>query len=73
MNPVKINVTLSRTFDNKPLVELHDPLCGNDSAHTPQQLRDIATALLKIADDAAEQPMGRRTYRQVTRSYTVGA
>ena len=73
MNPVKINVTFSRTFNNKPLVELHDPLCGNDSAHTPQQLRDIATTLLKIADDAAEQPMGRRTYRRVTRSYDVGA
>jgi hypothetical protein len=71
MNLTKIYVTFTQTLDKEPLAVLHGPLCGNCSAHTPKQLRAIAAALTKIADDAFDHPAAKRTYRNVSRAYDV--
>jgi len=71
MNPVRIYVTFTQTLDKEPLAVLHGPFCGNCSAHTPKQLRAIAAALTRIADDAFDHPGSKRAYRTVSRSYDV--
>lgn len=71
MNPVRIHVTFTQTLNKEPLAVLHGPFYGNYSAHTPKQLRAIAAALTKIADDAFDHPTSKRSYRTVSRSYDV--
>jgi hypothetical protein len=66
-----IDVTLCRTHDDKPLVVVHDsPLNSLDLDLTPEQLRAIASALLKIANEAEQeygsQMVRKRSYRVVT-------
>lgn len=56
----QVRIRFSKTEDKKPLAVILDPLCGNDSAHTPQQLRDIALLLNKVAEDIETVKVGRR-------------
>ena len=70
MNPVRINVTFTQTFDKEPLAVLSQ-FYSNRSALTPKELRAIAATLTKIADDAFDHPTAKRTFRAVTRSYDV--
>lgn len=46
-----IRVRFSTSYDERPLASIEDSLCGNDSQHYPEQLRAIASLLLKIAAD----------------------
>ncbi len=71
MSAVRIYVTFTQTLDKEPLAVLHGPFYGDCSAHTPKQLRAIAAALTKIADDAYDHPATKRSYRNVSRSYDV--
>ena len=55
-----IKVTYTRTWDNKPLAVLDGgPFVGVE--RTPEQLREMAAMLLKVADAAEARPViGRR-------------
>jgi len=70
MNPVRINVTFTQTFDKEPLAVL-SPFYSNRSALTPKELRAVAATLTKIADDAFDHPTTKRTFRRVSRTYDV--
>lgn len=47
-----VQVILAQAYDQKPLVIMHDSPCGNGTEHRPEQLRSIASMLVKIAGDA---------------------
>jgi hypothetical protein len=54
-----IKVTYTRTFDNRPLVRI-DGGCFNDVERTPDQLREMAAMLLKVADAGEARPLTGR-------------
>jgi hypothetical protein len=56
--PRTLEYTLCRSNQNKPLVTLDSPL-GNGHEITPDALRRLARELLRIADLADSQDMGR--------------
>lgn len=59
---MQIKVTLTRTFEHKPLAHIDGgPFC--DVERTPEQLRELAAMLLKVADAAEARPLvGRHWY-----------
>lgn len=62
----KLIAVLCQTHDRKPLVTI-DGLPGDHADLRPDQLRTLADALLRIADDCEAQPMGLRSYRRQKR------
>jgi hypothetical protein len=55
----QIDVTLTQTQHEQPLVIIHDSLFdGDEAASTPDQLRHYAALLLMIAADAESHPAG---------------
>jgi len=70
MNPIRIGVRFTQTFDNEPLAVL-SPTYSNRSALTPKELRAVAATLTKIADDAFDHPTTKNTHRSATRTYDV--
>ena len=70
MNPIKIGVMFTQTFDREPLAVI-SPFYSIRSALTPKELRAIAATLNMIADDAFDHPTTKRTFRNVTRTYEV--
>lgn len=68
----KLIAELCQTRDGKPLVTINGlPSDGADLR--PEQLRLLAAAMLRIADDAEAQPMGKKTYRRQRREYVVAS
>jgi len=65
-----LDVKFCRTHDNKPLT-IVDGLPGDYAALNPDELRAIANALLKIADDCKSIPMSKRTYNEQRASYKI--
>ena len=65
-----LQATLCQTRDGKPLAVV-DGLPGDSAELTPAQLRALADGLRRIADDAAVQPMGQRTYVRKRREYKL--
>jgi len=62
--------TLCQTRDRHPLVTIEDmPSGGADM--TPAQLRLLAAALLRVAEDAEAQPMAVKHYARKRREYTL--
>lgn len=55
----RLNVSLTRTFDIKPLAVV-DGLPGSGAELQPRQLRALAAALLRIADDAEARRLVHR-------------
>ncbi len=65
-----IRATLGQTQERKPLVTI-DTGFGMGGDYTPQQIRDYALALERIATDAEAQPMGPRNFHRSIRGYRV--
>lgn len=63
-----IRATLGQTQTRTPLVTLSTGF-GFDGDYTPEQIRRYAHTLLRIADDAAAQPMGPRSFYRSVRGY----
>ncbi len=59
----KIEYSLCRTMDNKPLVTIDSPL-GNGQEFEPLSLRNLAAALLKIAEDSEKNDLGKHYIQQ---------
>lgn len=59
-----------RSTTARPLVDL-DTIFGGGATYTPDQLRAIAAALARIADDADAHPMGPRSFFRSSRGYRV--
>ena len=61
----KINVTLTQTCREQPVIIVDPPLCG-EAEKTPTELRHLAAMLLMIADEAeehsADQPDVKHSY-----------
>jgi len=64
----QVSATLCQTRNCKPLVSVDLPGVGIDM--TPQQLRALADALVRIAADAERQPMDKR-YTCKKRQYAL--
>jgi len=69
MNTV-LDVALTRTRDLQPLATV-DGLPGGSADLTPAQLRALAAALLRIADDAEARPVRAKTLPTVRREYRL--
>jgi len=65
-----LNVTLTRTRDLLPLATV-DGLPGGSADLTPAQLRALAAALLRIADDAEARPVKAKTLVTLRREYRL--
>jgi hypothetical protein len=65
-----LSAKLCRTYTGAPLATV-EGLPGGSADLTPEQLRALAEALRRIADDADARPMGR-AYLAVFRLYSVG-
>lgn len=70
MNPIRIGVRFTQTFDNEPLAVL-SPIYSNRTALTPNELRAVAATLTKIADDAFDHTPSKNTHRSATCTYDV--
>lgn len=68
-----IEATLTKTFNNKPLVVISDTLLGGDAARTPEQLRALADVLQKMASDVETAHPGKPTDRPIKRVYELSA
>lgn len=66
-----LDASLTRTFDGKPLA-IVDGLPGGGAEMTPTQLRALAAALVRIAEDAEARPMGKHFMRKAS-TYAVVA
>jgi hypothetical protein len=67
-----LTVSLSRTFDGAPLAVV-DNLPGGGAELRPAQLRALAAALQRIADDCEARPVKGRHWTPEKRSYSMGA
>ena len=67
-----LEVLLTQTFDRKPLVHLRNlPGEGGDAYLTPAHLRMLAAALIRAADESEAQPMGKRSFFERSREYSL--
>jgi hypothetical protein len=67
-----LEVLLTQTFDRKPLVRLRNlPGESGDAYLTPAQLRRLAAALIQAADESEAQPMGKRSFVERSRQYSL--
>lgn len=64
----KINVTLTQTCHEQPVIIVDPPLCGDKAEKTPGELRHLAAMLLMIADEAEEHSSGQP---DVKHSYSI--
>jgi hypothetical protein len=67
-----LTVTLSRTFDGAPLAVV-DNLPGGGAELRPAQLRALAAALQRIADDCEARPVKGRYWSPARRAYPLAA
>lgn len=67
-----LTVSLSRTFDGAPLAVL-DNLPGGGAELRPTQLRALAAALQRIADDCEARPVKGRNWTPARRSYPLAS
>jgi hypothetical protein len=65
-----LTVSLTRTFDNKPLAVV-DNLPGGFAELRSAQLRDLAATLQRIADDCEARPVKGRYWAPARREYPV--
>lgn len=65
-----LTVCLSRTFDGAPLAVV-DNLPGSGAELRPAQLRALASALQRIADDCEARPVKGRHWAPARRSYPM--
>jgi hypothetical protein len=65
-----LSVKLCKTWDGKPLACVDLP--GEGAELRPEQLRQLAAALLQIAADSEALPLGPKTYREQRREYALG-
>jgi len=65
-----LSVKLCKTWDGKPLACVDLP--GDGAELQPEQLRQLAAALLQIAADSEALPLSPRTYREQRREYALG-
>lgn len=66
-----LDVRFCRTYDHRPLAVV-DGLPGGSAELVPDDLRLIAAALLRIADDCDLIPSGRRSvFHERKASYTI--
>lgn len=63
-------VTLTRTFDHKPLVVV-DNLPGNGAELRPDELRSLAEALLAAAEESSALDTSRKNWLPVKREYDL--
>jgi hypothetical protein len=66
----KLEVTLTQTFDRKPLVTVSN-LPGLNADLTPEQIRALVAALCMAAQECELQPMDHRHFRQKKRQYDI--
>lgn len=65
-----IKATLTQTFRRTPLAVL-DNMPGQGAELTPAQLRSLAAALTKIADDTEARPMTAKHFMPARREYQL--
>ena len=65
-----LTVKLGQTYTGAPLATI-DGLPGGCAEMTPDQLRALADALRRIADDADARPRGKNC-RPIAKTYTIG-
>lgn len=65
-----LTANLTRTFDGKPLAVV-DNLPGGLAELRPDQLRALAAALQRIADDCEARPLKGKAWAPVRRAYPV--
>lgn len=65
-----LQVTLTRDRFDKPLVVIESSI-GNGFDRSPNQLRALAAALLKAADDADLMPTKGRAFMAAKREYEL--
>ncbi len=65
-----LTVNLTRTFDNQPLAVV-DNLPGGGAELRPAQLRALAIALQRIADDCEARPATSRNWAPARRDYPL--
>lgn len=63
-------VTLTRTFDGKPLAHIAN-FPGEGADLRPEQMRALAAALCLAADDCEARVMGPKSMQQMKRSYSL--
>jgi len=67
---ITLTVVLCQTHDKKPLTTVSG-LPGDGADLRPDELRALASELLRIAADAESQPMEPRAFRRQKREYVV--
>ena len=72
MRITELKVTLTQTADGRPLATVKN-FPGLDADMTPEQLRQMAGALLAAADECTARPIGRKHLSRVERSYQLRA
>lgn len=68
----RLKAVLCQTRERKPLATVYG-FPGEGADLTPSALRELAAALIRIADDAAARPMGPRSYIKCEREYVAAA
>jgi len=66
----ELTVVLTQTYDRKPLAIVRK-LPGFDAEMTPSQMRVLADALYRAAEECESKPMGKKAFMQVTKSYSL--
>lgn len=70
MHKKTLEVSLTRDRLNQPLVVIESSI-GNGYEASPHQLRVLAAALLKAADDAEKRPTKDKHFAAVKREYLI--
>lgn len=66
----ELDVILTQTVDRKPLATVRN-FPGGDADLTPAEMRRLAATLMAAADECERQPMDRRSFRRLARSFPV--
>jgi len=65
-----LDVVITQTFDGRPLATVRN-FPGGDADLTPAEMRRLAAALAAAAEECERQPMDRRNFRRLARSFPM--
>ena len=65
-----LSVTMTQTFDGHPLATVRN-LPGADADLRPEQMRALAKALCKAADECEKRPMDKKHFTRCNRGYDM--
>ncbi len=66
----ELKVTFTRSYKGEPLAVVHN-MPGLDAEMFPAHMRAVAAALQQAAAECESRPMGKRSFRQVTKIFPL--